>query len=238
MRLSNASHGWRIPNELWTKVQPLLPPSKPHPLGCHRPRVDDRKAMDAIFYRLRTGCQWKALDATGICSSSTAHRRFQEWTRAGVFRQLWTQGLLDYDELKGLDWEWQAMDGAMSDPRHWVTNRPDPTPRTLAKRGVKRSLLVEGHGLPIGLAIDGATRNDFKMTRRTLESIPFERERKKRKPSNATLVTRPDVGSSRTPNHSTPETLRLTAPTPRAWTVTCFTRMGHSNWQTSGGQMG
>jgi hypothetical protein len=34
---------------------------------CHRPRVDDRKAMDAIFYRLRTGCQWKALDATGIC---------------------------------------------------------------------------------------------------------------------------------------------------------------------------
>jgi hypothetical protein len=53
-----------------------------------------------------------------------------------------------------------------------------------------------------------------KMTRRTLEGIPFERERKKRKPSNATLVTRPDVGSSRTPNHSTPETLRLTAPTP------------------------
>lgn len=83
----------------------LLPPGKPHTLGCHRPRVDDRKAMDAIFYRLRTGCQWKALDATGICSSSSAHRRFQEWTQAGAFKELWVQGLLAYDELKGLKWE-------------------------------------------------------------------------------------------------------------------------------------
>ncbi len=29
--------------------------------------------------------QWKALDATGICSGSTAHLRFQEWVAAGVF---------------------------------------------------------------------------------------------------------------------------------------------------------
>jgi hypothetical protein len=65
MGLSKSSHCWRIPDELWAKIQPLLPPGKPHPLGCHRPRVDDRKAMDAIFYRLRTGCQWKALDAQG-----------------------------------------------------------------------------------------------------------------------------------------------------------------------------
>jgi len=102
MSLSNTSQSWRMPDELWKKVKPFLPPGKPHPLGCHRPRVDDRNAMDAIFYHLRTGCQWKALDATGICSSSSAHRRFQEWTQAGVFQRLWTQGLLDYDGLKGI----------------------------------------------------------------------------------------------------------------------------------------
>jgi putative transposase len=62
--------------------------------------VDDHKAMDAIFYRLRTECQWNALNVTGICSSSSAHRRFQEWTQAGVFEELWAQGLLDYDELE------------------------------------------------------------------------------------------------------------------------------------------
>jgi transposase len=105
---------WRIPDELWACIQPLLPPRKPHPLGCHRPRVDDRQAMDAIFFVLRTGCQWKALNATSICSSRSAHRRFQEWAAAGVFLELWTRGLGAYDVLQGIDWEWWAMDGAMT----------------------------------------------------------------------------------------------------------------------------
>lgn len=105
---------WRIPDELWERIEPLLPPRKPHPLGCHRPRVDDRRAMDAIFFVLRTGCQWNALNDTGLCSSSSAHRRFQEWTAAGVFLALWEQGLREYEALKGIDWEWLAMDGAMT----------------------------------------------------------------------------------------------------------------------------
>ena len=105
---------WRIPDELWKRIEPLLPPRKPHPLGCHNPRVDDRRAMDAIFFVLRTGCQWNALNATGICSSSSAHRRFQEWQAAGVFEKLWALGLKKYDALKGIDWAWQSMDGAMT----------------------------------------------------------------------------------------------------------------------------
>ena len=100
--LEKARRDWRIPDALWERIVPLLPPRKPHPLGCHRPRVDDRKAMDAIFFVLRTGCQWNALNATGICSSSSAHRRFQEWTEADVFVALWEQGLVEYDALQGL----------------------------------------------------------------------------------------------------------------------------------------
>jgi transposase len=114
MESKSTAEQWRIPDELWAKIEPLLPPGKPHPLGCHNPRVDDRRAMDAILFRLRTGCQWNALSATGICSSSSAHRRFQEWTEAGVFEKLWTLGLQEYEELKGLDWAWQSMDGAMT----------------------------------------------------------------------------------------------------------------------------
>ena len=109
-----ARRDWRIPDGLWEHIEPLLPPRKPHPLGCHRPRVDDRQAMDAIFFVLRTGCQWNALHETGICSSSSAHRRFQEWTEAGVFLALWEKGLMEYDALQGIDWEWLAMDGAMT----------------------------------------------------------------------------------------------------------------------------
>ena len=105
---------WRTPDALWAEIAPLLPPRKSHPLGCHNPRVDDRRAMDAIFFRLRTGCQWNALSATGLCSSSSAHRRFQEWRAAGVFRELWRRGLTEYDALQGIDWTWLAADGAMT----------------------------------------------------------------------------------------------------------------------------
>jgi transposase len=69
--------GWRIPDELWAQMEPMLPPGKPHPLGCHNPPVPGRVSMNAILFVLRTGCQWNALEGTGRCSSSAAHRWFQ-----------------------------------------------------------------------------------------------------------------------------------------------------------------
>jgi len=76
MGLIDRDHGWRMPDWLWEKIEPLLPPPPPHPLGTHRPRIPNRRLMDAILLVLRTGMQWNALRATGICISSTAHRRF------------------------------------------------------------------------------------------------------------------------------------------------------------------
>jgi transposase len=117
--------GWKIPDELWTLMEPLLPPRPWHPLGCHNPRVPDRAAMNAILFVLRTGCQWNALDATGICSCSSAYRRFREWLEAGVFLEFWRRGLLAYDERKGIDWKWLSMDGAMTKaPLGGEKNRP------------------------------------------------------------------------------------------------------------------
>ena len=105
-----------ISDVLWELIEPLLAVrEKPsHPLGCHRPRIPDRQVLNGIFFVLRTGCQWKALDATGICKGSTAHSRFQEWEQDGFFVRLWQAALCDYDELKGLDWQWLALDGAMT----------------------------------------------------------------------------------------------------------------------------
>jgi transposase len=119
---------YRVSDELWAKIQPLLPQHvNTHRFGGGRPRADDRKCMDAIFFVLRTGCQWNALNATGLCASSTAHDRFQEWQEAGVFLKLWQAGLREYDELKGLDWSWQSMDGAMTKaPLGGEKNRPQP----------------------------------------------------------------------------------------------------------------
>ncbi len=164
----------RIPDELRAKIGPLLAPGKPHPLGYHNPPVDPRKAMDAIFFVLRTGCQWNALNATGICSSSWAHRRYQEWTAAGVFQKLWALGLQQYDQLKGIDWSWQSMDGAMT-KAPLGGGKSGLNPADGAERGVQRSLLTEAAGMPISLAVDGANRHDGKTVNATLESVPVKR---------------------------------------------------------------
>ena len=83
--------------------------------------------MNAILFVLRTGCQWNALNGTGICTSSSAHRRFQEWGEAGVFLEFWKKGLLVYEKLKGIDWRWLSMDGALTKaPLGGGKNRPQP----------------------------------------------------------------------------------------------------------------
>lgn len=114
MGMVKRDDGWLLPDELWEQMEPLLPARKPHPLGCHNPRVNDRDAMNAILFVLRTGCQWNALNGTGICSSSSAHRRFQEWVDAGVFEEFWQLGLLSAEALQEIDWSWLSLDGAMT----------------------------------------------------------------------------------------------------------------------------
>jgi len=150
---------WRIPDALWEKIEPLLPPGKPHPLGCHNPPVAPRKAMDAIFFVLRTGCQWNALNATGICSSSSAHRWFQEWTKAGVFVQLWKMGLKEYDQRKGIGWRWQSLDAAMTKaPLGGGKKRPQPDRQGQTRRQTQPSGRRQRHPDWIGHRRSPSTR--------------------------------------------------------------------------------
>lgn len=125
-----AGNKWQLSDELWEKMVPLLPEHKTsHPLGTHRKRVDNRDTMNAIFFVLR-GCQWNVLKATGICSSSSAHRRFQEWREAGVFECFWQNGLLACEHLDGIDWSWLSMDGCMTKSPLSGTKKQAATPRT------------------------------------------------------------------------------------------------------------
>ncbi len=161
---------FRLPDPLWEHIHPLLPRYRPSPLGG-RPRADSRRCMEAILFVLLTGIQWRALPRC-YGPATTAHDRFQEWTEAGVFERLWKNALLHYDTEVGLQWTWQAMDGAMTKaPLGGEATGPNPTDR--AKSGVKRSLQTEGQGIPIGLAIAPANRNDHKMLEATLESRPL-----------------------------------------------------------------
>ncbi|WP_225085537.1 IS5 family transposase [Pectobacterium colocasium] len=162
---------WRISDELWEKIAPLIPEHKTnHPLGTHRKRVDDRVAMDAIFFVLRTGCQWNALNETGICSSSSVHRRFQEWRAAGVFERFWQSGLMTSEQLKAIDWSWLSMDGCMTkSPLAGKKTGRNPTDR--GKQGVKRSLMTDANGLPLSVVVAGANTHDIRLVTETLDAL-------------------------------------------------------------------
>src|SRR5512135_2454876 len=126
--------GFRISNELWAVLQPLLPLHvNTHRFGGGRPRVADRDCADAIFYVLRTGCQWQALDQTELCAHSTAHDRFQEWVEAGVFFKLWKAGVEEVEELCGIDGDWMAMEGEMTKAALGGGKKPGPIPPTGAR---------------------------------------------------------------------------------------------------------
>lgn len=139
-KINPATGGFQISDELWEALEPLIPEHvNTHRFGGGRPRVPSRTCANGIFYVLSTGCQWKALDATGICSGSTARLRFQEWVAAGVFLELWRADPERYDELKGLDWSWLSMDGAAA-PAPLGGGRTGANPADRGKRGVAQSV--------------------------------------------------------------------------------------------------
>ena len=72
-------------------------------------------------------------------ASSTVHEHFQEWERAYFFERLWEEEPDHYDELEGIEWEWQSVDGVMTKA---PLGRADsearvPSPTDRGKMGVK-----------------------------------------------------------------------------------------------------
>lgn len=90
--------------------------------------------------------------------------------KAGVFLTLWQAGVGQFDELCGIDWDWLSLDGAMT-KASLGGRETGPNPTDRGKSGVKRSVLTERHGVPIGVTIAGANRHDMKLVHPTIESI-------------------------------------------------------------------
>jgi putative transposase len=87
---------------------------------------------------------------------------------------MWRAGLEEYDEIKGLEWKWQAVDAAMTKaPLGGQATGANPTDG--AKRGTKRSLLVEAKGVPLAIEVGPANRHEVKMLAATLDGVVIAR---------------------------------------------------------------
>ena len=111
---------WALSDEFWDAIKDEIPTHKrkegrvyKRKIGGGQKAPDLRRIAGGIFYVLRTGCQWKAVPAE-YGKGSNIHRYFQIWEADGFFERIWTKGLEKYDEVIGIDWEWQSVDGCMT----------------------------------------------------------------------------------------------------------------------------
>ena len=172
---------WEVSDAFWERVQPLLPvpardPDRQYrrkPGGGRKP-LNFRRVFEGIVYVLRTSIQWKALLKERFGSPSSIHAYFQRWERAGVFRAMWQAGLAEYDEMAGISWQWQSIDGAMGKaPLAREAVGPNPTDR--GKNESKRHLLVEERGVPLSLVVTDARRHDVTQLEAVLDALVIER---------------------------------------------------------------
>ena len=162
----------RVVDAVWAAVEPLIPkrPETDHPLGCHRPRIDDRLCFEAILFRLVTGCSWDVAGRLGKGSETTLRNRRDEWLAAGVFDALVEEALCGYDKIIGLDLSEVSIDGSQHKaPFGGEGTGRNPTDR--GKQGWKWLIAADRDGIPIGWAIDGANRHDMILLRPTLDAV-------------------------------------------------------------------
>jgi transposase len=168
----SALASWLI-NPLWDQFAALLPtrpvfdPSPP--LGCHRRRILDRIVFDKLFQVLRFGCSYEGIADTS-CSAGTIRNRRDEWIKLGIFARLKTIALDAYDRVVGLLLDQIAVDGCITKaPGGGECAGPSPVDRR--KQGMKRSMVVEGYGIPLGRVLAGANRHDSPLLAPTLDKL-------------------------------------------------------------------
>lgn len=127
-----------VSDKFWSKVEPLIPAlevrntekSYTRKAGGGRKPLLPRKIFAGIVFVLRTGCQWKALNKEIFGSASSIHKYFRIWLKAGFFEALWAAGLAEYDELEGIAWAWQSINGSIvKAPLALEAVGPNPTDR-------------------------------------------------------------------------------------------------------------
>jgi len=116
---------WGAPDELWAMIEPILAGHDPPQRGPKR--INQRAALDAIIFRVRTGCQWNRLPKE-YPDDSSVHRTFQRWVGLGIFDRIWAVVQKACEDLGGCDWEWQAADTSMGKARMGGTSSAPTRP--------------------------------------------------------------------------------------------------------------
>ena len=144
---------------IWEQLVALLPEREvDHPLGCHRRRIPDRVVFEKLVQILVFGCAYEKIANEG-CSASTLRRRRDEWIMAGVVDALREMALEAYDRMIGLELSEVAVDCCIT-KAPCSGEKAGRSPVDRGKEGIKRSVAVDGRGIPLGALTAAANRHD------------------------------------------------------------------------------
>jgi transposase len=155
---------------IWQQFAALLPEREVnHPLGCHRPRVPDRVVFEKLLQVLVFGCAyWRIADEE--CSATTLRRRRNEWIEEGTMDTLEELAREAYDRAIGLDPFDVAVDCCIT-KAPCGGERSGKSPVDRGKGGIKRSVVVDADGIPLGSVSAPANRHDSPLLGETLDSV-------------------------------------------------------------------
>ncbi|MFC3860893.1 transposase [Deinococcus antarcticus] len=102
---------WEVNDALWERLEPVLRIEKQRKKSGRPPR-DARPIFNALIWLARTGSQWSEIPRH-YGAKSTIFDRFKVWATEGHLQVAWSILLTEYDELIGIDWEWQSTDGCI-----------------------------------------------------------------------------------------------------------------------------
>jgi len=159
-----------IIDPIWDQFSELLPEKKvEHPLGCHNPRIPDRVVFDKLVQVLVFGCAYERI-ADESCSATTLRRRRDEWIASGVMGRLQQIVLDAYDWMIGLDLSDVAVDCCIT-KAPCGGEKAGKSPVDRGKRGIKRSMVVDAKGIPLGAIAAPANRHDSPLLEETLDTM-------------------------------------------------------------------
>ena len=159
-----------IIDPIWDQFAELLPEKKvEHPLGCHNPRIPDRVVFDKLVQVLVFGCAYERI-ADESCSATTLRRRRDEWIASGVMGRLQQIVLDAYDWMIGLDLSDVAVDCCIT-KAPCGGHKAGKSPVDRGKGGIKRSMVVDAKGIPLGAIAAPANRHDSPLLEETLDTM-------------------------------------------------------------------
>jgi transposase len=159
-----------IIDPIWEQFEALLPERDvDHPLGCHNPRIPDRVVFEKLVQVLVFGCAYERI-ADASCSATTLRRRRDEWIDSGVMERLRGMVLDAYDRMIGLDLSEVAVDCCIT-KAPCGGEKAGRSPVDRGKRGIKRSMVVDANGIPLGAIAAPANRHDSPLLGETLDTM-------------------------------------------------------------------